>query len=521
MMAFSEQGNAQVLVAPDFIPMITTGNNFPDFNGVAIEELFLFAYRNGSWEMIPSQIDERNSQGNYFLPDDIPGLDDNDELSFLLADAGDLYPSGPNAWIANPESQLYPRYQIAVSDSTSGMDMGYVYLYRSNTLTSQTADYIEYRAGPAQISAADTIQGITFTLAHHEKGFVDYLAIRPVVGGSGTDILDRQKFRIEIEFIFPILVNEDNFDNAMVSPDSVVDGAIRVIKKLNLDVVILGSPLNLSLFMQYFPYSISISAALNLDSIPLPLQLMRQSLDFNENAIGMTYYDMNVPGGVTIDGNPDAVPQTPVLFSPEVNWNHVSGNQGTAVTLFRFAPLGSAQFGHYYKDDDVIDPDDTGDGKSFGDTGFLITGLQSSTGMLPLDINGFFLAPNLPALVGEQLAELQKSPPNLNLEVQNYSGVTALQIAGDNIPETYELSQNFPNPFNPTTVISWQLPVTSPVRLSVFNLSGQRVAILVNETKPAGFHQIDFDASDLASGVYLYHLVAGDYTESRKMILMR
>jgi hypothetical protein len=385
-------------------------------------------------------------------------------------------------------------------------------------LVYQAADYIEYRPGPPQTTAADTIEGLTFTLGHHEKGFVDYLAVPPSVGGSGTDILDRQKFRIEI---FPFSVNEDDFQNAMVPPDRVVDGPIRVLKEVNLNVVIFLNTINLSLFMQYFPYSLAISAALNLDSIPLPLQLIRQSLDFNENAIGMTFYNMNVPAGVTIDGNPDAVPQTPVLFYPEVNWSHISGIPGSVVMLSRFAPLGPALFGQYYKDDDVIDPDDTGDGKSFGDNGLLITGLQSSTGLLPLDISGFFLPPNLPALVGEQLAELQEAPPPLNLEAQNYSGVTALQIAGNNIPETYELKQNFPNPFNPITVISWQLPVSSPVKLSVFNLAGQKVAILLDEKQPAGSHQIEFDATGLASGVYLYRLEALGSVQMRKMVLMR
>ena len=520
-LTFSTPGNAQGTVASDYFFIVTTGDQFPDFSSVAVDELFLFAYRNGNWEMIPSQIDERDSQGDYFLPDDIPGLDNNDELSFLLSDVGDLYPSGPGAWIANPESQLYPRYQMAVTDSASGMIMGYVYLYRSNTLINQTADYIEYRPGPPQTSAADTVQGLSYLLAHHVKGFMDYLAIRPAVGGSGIDIMDRQKFRIEIEFVIPISVNEDDFQNAMVHPDSVVDGSIRVIKILTLEVVIFGNTVPLSLFMQYFPYSVYISSSLNLSSLPLPLQLIRQSLDFNENAIGMNYYDMNVPGGVIIDGNPDAVPLTPVLFHPEVNWNHITGSQGTAVTLFRFAPLGSASFGHYYKDDDVIDPDDTGDGKSFGDNGFLITNLQTSTGTLPLDISGFFLAPNLPSLLGEDLAELQELPPGLDLEVQTYSSVSALQIAGNNIPETYKLSQNFPNPFNPTTVISWQLPAGGPVNLSVFDLAGQRVAVLVDDKQPAGSHQIEFDATGLASGVYLYRLEAGSYTESKKMILMK
>lgn len=90
-----------------------------------------------------------------------------------------------------------------------------------------------------------------------------------------------------------------------------------------------------------------------------------------------------------------------------------------------------------------------------------------------------------------------------------------------NIPEKIYLQQNYPNPFNPETVISWQLAVGSPVKLTVYNITGQRVAVLVNEKQSAGPHSVKFDASGLASGVYLYRLEAGGFVETKKMILMR
>ena len=94
-------------------------------------------------------------------------------------------------------------------------------------------------------------------------------------------------------------------------------------------------------------------------------------------------------------------------------------------------------------------------------------------------------------------------------------------INPENVPTDFALLQNYPNPFNPTTVISWQLAISSPVNLSVFNLTGQRVVVLVNETQPAGNHQIEFETSSLASGVYLYRLESKDFVETKKMILMR
>jgi photosystem II stability/assembly factor-like uncharacterized protein len=89
-------------------------------------------------------------------------------------------------------------------------------------------------------------------------------------------------------------------------------------------------------------------------------------------------------------------------------------------------------------------------------------------------------------------------------------------------PNKFSLSQNYPNPFNPKTVISYQLPVISDVELSIFNLLGQKMATLVSKKQSAGYHQIDWDASGFASGVYYYqlHTDAG-FTQTRKMILLR
>ncbi|MEX0844342.1 MAG: T9SS type A sorting domain-containing protein [Balneolaceae bacterium] len=85
----------------------------------------------------------------------------------------------------------------------------------------------------------------------------------------------------------------------------------------------------------------------------------------------------------------------------------------------------------------------------------------------------------------------------------------------------YQLAQNYPNPFNPSTMISYQLPVNSDVRLEVFDLLGRSVATLVNEQQSTGRYNITFDASHLASGVYLYRLTAGEFTQSKKLFLIK
>ena len=91
----------------------------------------------------------------------------------------------------------------------------------------------------------------------------------------------------------------------------------------------------------------------------------------------------------------------------------------------------------------------------------------------------------------------------------------------EDIPEEYALSQNYPNPFNPVTQIRYALPEAVFVRLEVRNILGQRVRVLVNERKKAGYHVISLNGNTLASGVYFYTIEAGDFRQVRKMVLVK
>lgn len=95
-------------------------------------------------------------------------------------------------------------------------------------------------------------------------------------------------------------------------------------------------------------------------------------------------------------------------------------------------------------------------------------------------------------------------------------------------PSQFSLNQNYPNPFNPSTIISWQSPVGSHQTLKVFDVLGNEVATLVDEFKPAGIYEVEFNTSshsgnvrNLPSGIYFYHLKAGSFSETKKMMLLR
>ena len=98
---------------------------------------------------------------------------------------------------------------------------------------------------------------------------------------------------------------------------------------------------------------------------------------------------------------------------------------------------------------------------------------------------------------------------------------TSTEETFSNLPVSFELNQNYPNPFNPTTQIDFALPEASDVRLEIFNVIGQRVSVLVNEQRTAGYHNVMFDASSLASGVYFYRIQAGSFVKTQKMMLVK
>jgi len=102
------------------------------------------------------------------------------------------------------------------------------------------------------------------------------------------------------------------------------------------------------------------------------------------------------------------------------------------------------------------------------------------------------------------------------------TGVKSVEGRDDkSIPTEFILSQNYPNPFNPSTTIVFQIPILSFATLKVYDVLGSEVAILVNEEKPAGSYEINFNATNLSSGIYIYRLRAGSFVKTKKMVLMK
>ena len=123
-------------------------------------------------------------------------------------------------------------------------------------------------------------------------------------------------------------------------------------------------------------------------------------------------------------------------------------------------------------------------------------------------------------LVWQQLDRNFRDTPAYMYELSQMA-VSIDEPVASNTPQTFSLKQNYPNPFNPTTNIQFDIPQASDVTLKVYNILGQEVMTVLNDFKQAGTHTATFDASNLASGIYIYQLQAGKVNLQRKMTLIK
>jgi hypothetical protein len=134
--------------------------------------------------------------------------------------------------------------------------------------------------------------------------------------------------------------------------------------------------------------------------------------------------------------------------------------------------------------------------------------------VLTFDITG--LSPNLPYYYRVRAYNIGGASGNSNI-----ISVTITDVENTSTPTSYRLYQSYPNPFNPSTKIKYDLPQGSYVTIKVYDITGKEVKSLVNSQETLGYHEIVFNAEDLPSGIYFYRLIAGNYSEVKKMILMK
>jgi hypothetical protein len=144
----------------------------------------------------------------------------------------------------------------------------------------------------------------------------------------------------------------------------------------------------------------------------------------------------------------------------------------------------------------------------------LLSSIRKITFNLSSQQINFFLADT--GLITKNLASIQKF-------TFDTSGLGTLLPVGKeaSTPKNFELSQNYPNPFNPTTTIGFKMPTSGFVSLKVYDITGNEIATLINQEKPAGDYKVQFNTHSIASGVYFYRLSTGGVSLYKKMIVIK
>jgi hypothetical protein len=532
---------AQTALDRPYEPVILTGKEFPEFsnNTATMSQLFLYKYGGNTWTQIPFQFDEvepdsaNPANSTYFRRGD-GKLDDQDELVFMARDAGgDKAPT--NAWVNDASALTSQRYEIELTDPVDSKK-GYVYLFRSTTLGVGPAvkDYVAYVPPSLAGTGTDIVRGQSYEEGHLENGFNNSLLVPTSENGSGANFLDRIKLRFQLNaFSIPITFNENNFN--LQPPIRVQDGRTRIIRELRERITVLTTSIDFSILIRYYGYSTVLGTALNLTSLPSTVRVtqLRQSVDFAANVTGAKWYNQNVTTGINLTGatgNLNAT-QSAVVAEPNLNWYMMSSGHGSFVNIFSLpANLGTTRrfYFHDAASGSNDGTDDTGDNRSYGDSGFLVSATEITKAAYNLLITSYILGKDLPRAVGETLHNQASKP--MTLRTQSQRNTVAVDENPTVVPQHFVLLQNSPNPFSPTTpatTIRYELPFTNQasVSLRIFNLLGQNVRELVNAAQPAGRYEVQWDGRHTngeraPAGIYFYQLRAGNEIATQKLMLL-
>lgn len=394
----------QVEISPAAIgrndPVVVAGASLNGHLGVTLTELVLYAYEGGVWQPVPFQVDEVVVTASAYVSFEDGLLDANDQVVFMGGDAAESVAA--DNWPEDAEARLHPRYAITVTDGLDGDNQGWVYLYRSTTLTRTAESYMAWS------EVEQTITAVSYTASFSPSehlGFSNFY-----VNGEPADILDRQKLRVEVT----LYLGPFPFSNTVYTEEDVAD-LLDIPLTVTLPVVgpvraVGGGDFqNFAFYGSRFDLAVSVPVTDFMQGpVLVHFDSVRVSLDLNDPAAtGMapaTYYSNLVAGGVAINGSADSVPAT----APD--WYETAGAIGGVVTVLEVDP-GNGDLSNYYKDNSAVDPNDTGDGRSYGDTGLQIEAPSAlgSIGLVQVAQTTYVL-PGGSGNVGESYGERVNTP---------------------------------------------------------------------------------------------------------------
>ncbi len=424
--------------------VLFTGRSIDQFISLPVDHIFVYIYRelDNSWHQIPFQIDERDDDKYYFEDSYNAIVDSADEFLFIAGDGGDYAPS--TSWIDDTDSKQNIRYEIEMSDPLNPTNKKYVYFYISSDLIhNPTLPYYLNYIEPAS-AHSDTIKTAAYIEGHNNKGIPDAWMIADSTGVFGKDILDRQKARAKGKYKpLPFITVSYNLNenNLSVEKRQVKSGRIRIIRDITYKTEVSGFEIKVGTFRyRYYPDRIiSDGASKKLES-DYGVSLIRQSFDMNENSIGSLYNNID-NFDLLVDGIEDSFNE---VFYPSrvMNWSMHSGNQGTVVILNKFTPPSNAAYQTYYHESLTNTTgdgtDDTGDSKSYGDVGILLTG-DKIKGSISIPYANYFMPGIQHREIGSTIAYQAQNKISRRHTTQNYAQPAELAIS---LPDTSAPAKN-------------------------------------------------------------------------------
>jgi hypothetical protein len=343
--------------------IVVSGADLAPLAGAPAAELKVYLCHHMAWQPVLAQLDERDAASDFVAQED-GALDENDELAFLLGEAGeqrqgDDRPPGV--------SGDHPAVEVLVTDPLDDEFKAYFYVFwTSGGQAPAETSVISYDTQAAEIRSRAYTLGLARPMA---DGFVGY---RRLSLYTDTDnLLDRLKIRATIS----TLIGEQTLtEEALAS-------ILPALGDTSIAPVITG-PVRLVLDAagERLAYPERVTLAVRLPAnptlpggIPIEVKDVRVSLDFSPAAVPAQYMDANTAAGVPIDGQADAVAERPIPA-----WREIELEAGRAV-LLSDVEAGAAGATVYYKDNSTADPEDTGDGLSYGDNGVAAANLEDFT----------------------------------------------------------------------------------------------------------------------------------------------
>ncbi len=486
-----------------------------------IERIYLYAYREGAWRQVVLQVDERDDEGDYWNLDSSPGLlDENDEIVFMSNELGNRVPT--SNWLAGTDVDF--RYEVEVADPVDPFGKGWAYLYLADGIERDTTDYVDWD-GSILLLDTDAFQQDSMEEYGH---VIDGIIIKEAWGGGGFDIIDRAKMRNKL-LPFGSWDTEEDMGLDYRGRWPHIDRNVRYICMYWISMLGFVDMAKITAYI-YHSYAVQLTHVLK-PIIPFSMYGVKHYFDFSPAVTDGIHYDN---GGTDPNGdyNKDYIDGlgggNPNEREPVMTWYETdSPTAGSWLLITDLSEPNTDRTMRYYNDGGYSGGG-TGDGWEWGESGYEFRWLSPGEGFI--SESWMYLLPGRTEAEGPAGPEFEEDYFNRleisgQIQLPDSVGVATPSGAPD-APASKDLYAA-PNPFNPKTTISFNLPGPGrvDVHLRMYDLRGNLVDVLLEGASlPPGLHAVTWngtsrDGRPLPSGVYISALeFAGSRTDGRLVL---